>query len=283
MTVQEIRKAVVAKAASFVGAKEGTAQHRAIIDGYNAHKPLARGYAVKYTDEWCATFASYVAILMGYTDIVPTECGCERQIALWKNKGRWVESDAYTPAAGDYIYYYWDDNGVGDCTGYADHVGIIESVSGSKIVVIEGNKSDSVSRRNIAVNAKFIRGYGIPEYASKATAEAPVKNNNTSASEEVYTVKSGDTLSKIAAAYATTCQSLASYNGIANPNAIKVGQKIKIPGSGVKEYTVKSGDSLWTIATSQLGDGSRYNEIKIVNSLKNDTIHAGQVLKLPIK
>ena len=52
---------------------------------------------------------------------------------------------------------------------------------------------------------------------------------NTSNSEQVYTVVSGDTLSGIARKYGTTYQKLASYNGIANPNLIYVGQKIKIP------------------------------------------------------
>lgn len=45
----------------------------------------------------------------------------------------------------------------------------------------------------------------------------------------VYTVVKGDTLSGIARKYGTTYQALAKYNGIANPNLISVGQKIKIP------------------------------------------------------
>lgn len=49
----------------------------------------------------------------------------------------------------------------------------------------------------------------------------------------------------------------------------------------VKTYTVKAGDSLWRIAAQQLGNGARYKEIKTLNGLKNNTIHAGQVLKLP--
>jgi len=91
----------------------------------------------------------------------------------------------------------------------------------------------------------------------------------------------GTQAKKIAAKYGTTYQKLASYNGIANPNVINVGQKIRIPGSGVKTYTVKPGDSLWAIAAAQLGDCSLYNEIKTMNGLTSNTIHAGQTLKLP--
>ena len=46
-----------------------------------------------------------------------------------------------------------------------------------------------------------------------------------------YTVKKGDTLSKIAAAYGMNYKTLAEYNGISNPDLIKVGQKINIPGT----------------------------------------------------
>lgn len=284
MNVTEVRKQFAAKAASFVGVKEGTAQHHAIIDQYNAHKPLARGYKVTYTDAWCATFGSLIAILMGYTDIIPTECGCGAQIDLWKAKGRWCENDAKVPEPGDYIYYDWDDNGAGDCTGYPEHVGIVESVNGNSFVVIEGNKSNAVGRRTMQVNGRYIRGYGVPDFDSKATkdpAPAPTPAPAPATDGDVYVVKKGDTLSAIAAKYGTTYQKLARYNGIANPNVINVGQKIAIPGSGVRTYTVKKGDSLWAIAASQLGDGSRYNEIKTMNGLTNNTIYAGNVLKLP--
>lgn len=288
MNVSEVRKKFAARAAGYVGVKEGTVQHHAIIDRYNAHKPLARGYAVKYTDAWCATFGSEIAIEAGYTDIIPTECGCEAQIKLWQKMGRWCENDAKVLEPGDYIYYDWDDNGVGDCKGNSDHVGIVESCDGKTIVVIEGNKNNAVERRTLQVNGRYIRGYGVPDFAKKATSTqepakpaAPAKPEQPATGETVYTVQKGDTLSKIAAKYGTTYQKLASYNGIANPNIINVGQKIKIPGSGVRTYTVKAGDSLWAIAAKQLGDGSRYNEIKTMNGLTSNLIHAGQTLKLP--
>lgn len=108
-------------------------------------------------------------------------------------------------------------------------------------------------------------------------------SGNSGSGEQTYKVKAGDTLSKIAAAYGTTYQKLASYNGIADSNIIHVGQVIKIPASGVTTYTVKKGDSLWAIAAAKLGNGTRYNEIKTLNGLTSDTIYAGQVLKIPAK
>lgn len=288
MTEQELRNKVVQTARGYLGSKEADGTHKKIIDGYNAHKPLARGYLVKYTDAWCATFVSFIGIVCGLTDIMPTECGCGAMIDLYKKKGRWQENDAHRPQPADIIMYDWDDNGAGDCTGYPEHVGIVKEVNGNTITVIEGNMNDAVGERTLQVNGRFIRGYCLPDYASKASgvpsASVPSGNpssGSASSAEQVYTVRAGDTLSKIAEKYGTTYQKLASYNGIANPNEINVGQKIKIPGSGVKTYTVKPGDSLWAIAAAQLGDGSRYNEIKVMNGLTSNTIHAGQTLKLP--
>lgn len=158
------RNAVVKQAQAWIGLKESNGSHKQIIDLYNSHNPLARGYKVKYTDAWCATFVSAVAIKLGYTAIIPTECGCDKQIALFKKLGAWQEKDSYKPSPGDIIYYDWQDSGSGDNTGGADHVGIVEKVSGNTITVIEGNKSDAVGRRTIQVNGVTIRGYGVPKY-----------------------------------------------------------------------------------------------------------------------
>lgn len=155
---------VVKQARAWVGRKESDGSHKEIIDVYNSHKPLARGYAVKYTDAWCSTFVSAVAIKLGYTDIIPTECGCEKHIQLFKDIGEWVEDENRVPNPGDIIFYDWEDNGAGDNKGNADHIGIVEKVSGSTITVIEGNLNDAVGRRNIAVNGKYIRGYAVPKY-----------------------------------------------------------------------------------------------------------------------
>ena len=158
------REAIVSEAISHIGVKEGTVLHHKIIDRYNSRKPLPRGYAVKYTDPWCATFISYLAIVMGYTDIIPVECGCPQMITIAKQMGIWVEDDSYVPKPGDIVLYDWQDSGSGDNTGTADHIGIVEKVVGSTETVIEGNYQDSVKRRELAVNGRYIRGYIVPRY-----------------------------------------------------------------------------------------------------------------------
>ena len=237
MTELQLRQKIVDTAKGWLGCKEKDGSHRKIIDTYNGHKPLARGYPVKYTDAWCSTYASAVAIKADMTDIIPTECGCEQHTLLFKKLGCWVENDAYTPKPGDYVFYDWDDNGVGDCTGSADHIGIVVSVNGGTITVIEGNKSDAVGYRTLKVNARYIRGYGVPDYAGKAArmggapAPTPPTTQPTKPTEKptaagAYTVKAGDTLGKIAAANGTTVDALADINGIKNKNLIRVGQVI---------------------------------------------------------
>ena len=120
-----------------------------------------------------------------------------------------------------------------------------------------------------------------------AAAGGKPQGTGQASGEKAYTVKAGDTLSGIAAKYGTTYQAIAAYNGIKNPNLIFVGQKIKIPAGNAsaqkapKIYTVKKGDSLWAIAASQLGNGSRWPEIQKLNGLTSTTIYAGQKLKIP--
>lgn len=151
-------------AAEYLGTEEGSDGHRTIIDRYNAHEPLAQGYEVKYDDDWCATFVSFCAIEAGLTDSIPTECGCERQIGLWKELERWEEEDTYLPLPGDIIYYDWDVRTLGNSTGWSDHVGIVVGTHGPFIKVLEGNKDDAVGCRYILRWDPRIRGYGLPQY-----------------------------------------------------------------------------------------------------------------------
>lgn len=179
---------VVKQAQAWIGRNEADGSHEYIIDIYNeAHKPLAVNYTVKPYDAWCATFVSAVAIKLGYTDIIPSECSCQRMIELFKRFDSWVENENVTPKIGWVIFYDWQDDGKGDNKGWSDHVGIVEKVSGSTITVIEGNKGDAVGRRTLKVNGKYIRGYGVPKY----DAETTLKSVQTIA-EEVLTGKWGN-------------------------------------------------------------------------------------------
>lgn len=168
MTELELRNKVVDVMRSWLGWSEANGKFRTIFDLYNTQRPLPRGYAVQYDDEWCATCVTAAGIQAGLHDIILGECGCGKMIELYRAAGRWEENDAYRPEPGDIIMYDWQDTGKGDNTGGADHVGIVEKVVGSTITVIEGNKGEAVARRTLAVNGRYIRGYCLPDYASKA-------------------------------------------------------------------------------------------------------------------
>lgn len=165
---EAIRSRVVDTAVAWYGSNEKDGTHKLIIDVYNSHTPLARGYEVQYDDEWCSTFASAVAVKCGFTEIIPTECGCERHIELFMEQEAWVEDDNYLPLPGDYIFYHWDCKPWEDCTHWSDHVGIVVGTWKQWIKVVEGNKDDAVSYRWLRAGDRRIRGYGTPDYGSLA-------------------------------------------------------------------------------------------------------------------
>ena len=153
---------VAGKSACLMDVTTGT-----ILYEHNAHEPLAQGYSVKYTDQWCATFVSAAAIVTEMTDIIPTECGCQRQIGLFDALGRWEEDDEYIPLPGDIIFYSTTATGGGDNTQWSDHVGIVVGTNGKRIKVIEGNNAEAVRYRYLTTDDPTIRGYGLPDFTSK--------------------------------------------------------------------------------------------------------------------
>ena len=182
-------KEIVNLAKAWIGKNEADKSHKAIINIYNSYKPWARGYKVTYTDSWCATFISALAIQCNATDIIPTECGCGEMIKLCQKMGIWVENENRVPGEGDIIFYDWQDDGNGDNKGWSDHVGIVEKVNGNTITVIEGNINDAVGRRTIAVNARYIRGYAVPKYEvstkPSTSQKDTVSQENVSSQKEI--------------------------------------------------------------------------------------------------
>lgn len=180
------REKIISIAQSYIGYKESDGSHKKIIDIYNSYKPLPQGYKVKYTDSWCATFVSVCGIAANLSNIIYPECSCPRMINLYKAQGLWQENDAYVPKTGDIILYDWQDNGIGDNQGTADHIGIVEKVENNIITVIEGNMNDAVSRRNIQVNGKYIRGYCCPNYTTDTVNNTQEEDVSSSINYKSY-------------------------------------------------------------------------------------------------
>ena len=217
---------------SWIGYSEANGKFRQIIDLYNSYLPLARGYAVQYTDEWCDTAVSAAAIQAGCVDLIGTECGCEKHIEIFKEKGIWIEDGTIVPLPGDIILYNWDCQ-VQPNDGYSDHIGYVESVSGQMITVMEGNYNEEVAGE--VIQGKYANGeerrkklcdMGYDPDAVQREVNRQLSQNEAPA--EYYVVQENDTLSEIAKRFATTYLELAAWNGIADPNMIYVGQKIRI-------------------------------------------------------
>ena len=177
MTETELRQKVVDTASAWLGTQEGTSRHAEMLNIYNAQRPLPRGTRMLSSWPWCAAFVSTISLQCGLRDIMPTECGCPPMIRLYQELGRWVEDDAYTPSPADVVFYDWQDSPTNYATtdnlGQSDHVGIVVGCTDGMMTIIEGNCDNAVKLRQIAVNARYIRGYGCPDFASKADGAEP--------------------------------------------------------------------------------------------------------------
>ena len=189
---------------------------------------------------WCDMFVDWCMLTaFGYADALRLLCqpersagaGCTYSLMYYEKQGRYHAKD---PKPGDQIFF-----STAHSKSNVSHTGLVEKVDGSKVYTIEGNTSDQVARRSYYLSNSYIVGYGRPAYDAEpgnANADSQTPSNGTT-SEVTYTVVAGDTLSKIATKYGTTYQKLAAHNGITNPNIIRVGQKIKIPGTASLKKT----------------------------------------------
>ncbi|MBQ2640170.1 MAG: LysM peptidoglycan-binding domain-containing protein [Bacilli bacterium] len=98
-----------------------------------------------------------------------------------------------------------------------------------------------------------------------------------------YTVKAGDTIYGISKQFGVSAMDIYNLNNLTTSN-IKVGQVLKIPTnsgtnpSNMFNYTVKKGDSLYSIARIY---NTTVDEIIKLNNLKNTNLSIGQVLRIP--
>ena len=157
------RDRVLRAAASLVGVRGGTAAHHQLVNDYNSVRPLPVGYAVKDSDDWCDVFVTTIFQREGLSGLIGRECGVERHIQIFKRLGIWNENGASTPKAGDIITFNWDQDSQPN-NGFADHIGIVESVSNGIIHTIEGNSGNQVRRNTYRIGHGNIRGFASPRY-----------------------------------------------------------------------------------------------------------------------
>lgn len=157
---------VIELANSWLGKNEKNGSYKEIIDIYNTQSKFPRNLRMQYGWSWCACTWSALAIKLGYTDIMPVEISCGELVKLAQNMGIWIENDATIPKVGDAVLYDWQDNGKADSAGWPDHIGLVVYVNESAgyFTTIEGNYNDSVKKRTVSINGKYIRGFIRPKY-----------------------------------------------------------------------------------------------------------------------
>lgn len=107
-----------------------------------------------------------------------------------------------------------------------------------------------------------------------------IPSSETVENTDIYTVKAGDSLWKIANTYGLNVEDLIQANNL-NGTMLEVGQRLVIPkkvSQDTATYTVQSGDSLWSIANNF---GTTVNQLRELNNLTTDVLQVGQVLILP--
>ena len=177
--------------------------------------------------------------------------------------------------------------------------------SGDSLWKIATNHNMSVSQlKNLNKLSSDMIFVGQKLVVSEKKKSAPVQNQNKPSQNQetktsTYTVKSGDSVWKIAHEYGMSMNELVSLNGIKN-NLIFPGQVIKVKSGAKAEtvlkseaggsknqnsasngtsstYTVKAGDSVWKISHEH---GMSMDELKSLNGLKDNLIIPGQVLRV---
>lgn len=179
-----------------------------------------------------------------------------------------------------------------------DYLGRI--ASRNRCTVAQIKRWNGLKSNNIRVGQRLViyRGGGGPSTSSSSSSTAAAAPSSSSSNTQsstptgTYTVKSGDTLSGIATRHGVTVNQLKQWNGLTSNN-IRVGQKLKLNSSSsassasasssgdYSTYTVKSGDSLYSIAKNYSGVSAQ--DIMNFNGMNSSKIKPGMKIKIPKK
>ena len=169
----------------------------------------------------------------------------------------------------------------------ADYVGVTYTppVGSNTYVVKKGDTLWSIARKNnISVDElKKLNNLTSNSLSLNQVLKLPTSNNDLSTT---YTVKSGDTLYKIANQFGLSVNELKSINNLSTNN-LSIGQVLKVKKDTSNDnttsdksstYTVKSGDTLYSISRKL---NVSVDEIKRANNLTNNLLTVGQILQIP--
>ena len=169
----------------------------------------------------------------------------------------------------------------------ADYVGVTYTppVGSNTYVVKKGDTLWSIARKNnISVDElKKLNNLTSNSLSLNQVLKLPTSNNDLSTT---YTVKSGDTLYKIANQFGLSVNELKSINNLSTNN-LSIGQVLKVKKDTSNDnttsdksstYTVKSGDTLYSISKKL---NVSVDEIKRANNLTNNLLTVGQILQIP--
>lgn len=160
-----------------------------------------------------------------------------------------------------------------------------ETPSSTKTYTYQVKKGDTLyqiaKNNNTTVDAiKKLNNLSSNTLTIGSIIKLPSSNTSSNTSEEdIYIVKSGDTLYQIAKNNNTTVDAIKKLNNLSS-NTLTIGQTLLIPLPKEEYiiYTVIKGDSLYQIARK---NNTTVDEIKKLNNLTTNTLTIGQELKIP--
>ena len=164
-----------------------------------------------------------------------------------------------------------------------------------RCTVAQIKRWNNLSSNNIRIGQNLViyRGGSAPSSTSSSSSSS--SKATAPANATTYVVKSGDVLGKIAERHGCTVAQLKAWNGLTSNN-IQVGQKLIVSAAASSSqtsssassqsgeyttYTVKSGDSLYSISKNYPGVSA--NDIMNFNGLTNSNIKPGMTIKIPKK
>ena len=184
---------------------------------------------------------------------------------------------------------YWQDYAEAVVKAIANYVGVPYSYTGEMVnknyyIVKSGDSLWSISNKyGISVDK-------LKELNDLSSNSLSIGQKllvvDTSSSEDVgvyYTVQSGDTLYGISNKYNLSVNDLKTMNNLKSNN-LSIGQKLLVSGTvqdssnEYDTYLVKSGDSLWSIASKY---GTTVDNLKDINNLNSNLLSIGMKLLVP--